>query len=63
MGEGRRSIFTSDGSLGGKTYGYRATLLTGDRRITIVCSCPATNWKELKPAFERVTASLRRGGS
>ena len=63
LGEGRRSIFVADQSLGGKVYGYRATLLSGDRRITIVCSCPATNWKELKPAFERVTASLRRGGS
>jgi len=62
LGEGRRSIFIADQTLGGKIYGYRATLLSGDRRISVVCSCPATNWKELKPAFERITASLRPGG-
>ncbi len=62
FGEGRRSIFIADQSLGGKLYGYRATLLSGDRRISIICSCPATNWKALKPAFERVTASVRGPG-
>ena len=59
MGEGRRSIFIADQSLGGKIYGYRATFLAGDRRITVICSCPATNWKELKLAYETVTESLR----
>jgi hypothetical protein len=63
IGEGRRSTFTADQTLGGKVYGYRATYLAGDRRITVVCSCPATNWKALKPAFERVIDSLRQGGS
>jgi hypothetical protein len=62
MGEGRRSVFTADQMLGGKTYGYRATLLSGDRRITVLCTCPATNWNALKPAFERVIDSLRLGG-
>ena len=62
MGEGRRSIFIADQTLGGKIYGYRATLLTGDRRITVVCSCPATNWQALKPAFEKVIESLRLPG-
>jgi hypothetical protein len=62
LGEGRRSIFIADQGLGGKIYGYRATLLSGDRRISVICSCPATNWKALKPAFERITASLRQGG-
>ena len=60
MGEGRRSTFIANGSIGGKVYGYRATYLSGDRRITVVCSCPATNWKALKPAFEKVIVSLRR---
>jgi hypothetical protein len=59
LGEGRRSIFIADQSLGGKIYGYRATFLSGDRRITVICSCPATNWKALKSAYERVTESLR----
>ncbi len=62
IGEGRRSIFIADQTLGGKVYGYRATLLSGDRRITVVCSCPATNWKALKPAFEKVIESLSLPG-
>jgi hypothetical protein len=62
LGEGRRNIFTADQTLGGKVYGYRATLLAGDRRVTVVCSCPATNFKDLKPAFERVISSLGQGG-
>jgi hypothetical protein len=62
LGEGRRSIFTADQTLGGKTYGYRATLLSGDRRITVICTCPAGNWKALKPAFEKVIDSLRLSG-
>jgi len=59
LGEGRRSTFIADGSLGGKLYGYRATYLGGDRRITVICVCPATNWTTLKPAFEKVIDSLR----
>lgn len=62
IGEGRRSIFIADQTLGGKTFGYRATLLSNDRRITVVCSCPATNWKALKLAFEKVIESLRMPG-
>jgi hypothetical protein len=62
FGEGRRSTFIADGGLGGKTYGYRATLLANDRRITVICSCPSNNFQALKPAFERVIASVRQGG-
>jgi hypothetical protein len=62
MSEGRRSVFIADQTLGGKIYGYRATLLSNDRRITVICSCPATNFQTLKPAFEKVIASLRQGG-
>ncbi len=63
LGEGRKSIFIASGSLGGKTFGYRATLLSGERRITIITSCPAANWQVLKPAFDKVILSLRQGGS
>ena len=38
------------------------TLLSGDRRITIITTCPATNWQALKPAFDTVIASLRHAG-
>jgi hypothetical protein len=63
FGEGRKSVFIAPGSFGSKTYGYRATLLSGDRRLTIIAMCPATNWQALKPAFDTVIASLRHGGS
>ena len=62
FGDGRRSTFIAAESLGGKVYGYRATFLAHDRRITVVCRCPAPNWHVLKPGFEKVLASVRRGG-
>lgn len=60
LGEGRKAIFVADGGMGGKIYGYHATLLTNDKRLTIICQCPATNWKTLKPAFNRVIESFGR---
>jgi hypothetical protein len=62
VGVGRRSTFIADQTLGGKLYGYRATFLGNDRRLTVLCTCPATNWQALKPAFEKVIASVRQGG-
>jgi hypothetical protein len=62
LGDGRRSSFTADQTFGGKLLGYRATFLGGDRRINVVCRCPASNWKTLKPAFEKVIDSVRSGG-
>jgi hypothetical protein len=59
LGEGRRSTFTAEQTLGGKVFGYRATLLGGDRRIEIVTTCSASNWQTLKPAFEKIIASVR----
>jgi hypothetical protein len=63
FGEGRKAIFIADQTFGGKTFGYRATLLSGDRRITVITMCPATNWQTLKKGFDTVIASLRQGGS
>ena len=60
LGEGRRSTFIASQPMVGKIYGYRATFLGGDRRIEVLCTCPATNWKVLKPTFEKVIAGLRR---
>jgi hypothetical protein len=62
LGEGRKAIFIADQALGGKIYGYRATLLTGDRRVTVLTFCPAPNWQALKPAFDKIILSLRRVG-
>lgn len=61
LGEGRRSTFIASSALGGKVFGYRATLLGGDRRINVICKCPPSNWKALKPAFEKVVKSVRTG--
>jgi hypothetical protein len=62
LGEGRKAIWIADQSFGGKIYGYRATLLTGDRRITVLTYCPAPNWQTLKPAFDKFILGLRRVG-
>lgn len=60
LGEGRKAIFIADGGMVGKMYGYHATLLTGDKRLTILCQCPATNWKVLRPAFDKILLSMSR---
>jgi len=61
FGEGRISEFTATGSLGRKLRGYRATVLSRDRRITTMCSCPVSEWETLKPAFDKVIGSLQPG--
>ena len=63
LGEGRVAEFTAVGSLGRKLHGYRATLLSKDRRITTMCSCPVSEWETLKPAFDKVIGSLSHGTS
>ena len=61
VGEGRIAEFTAAGSFGGKIRGYRATALTRDRRVTVICTCPEKDWETLKPAFTRVISSLSQG--
>ena len=61
IGEGRISEFTAAGSFGGKIRGYRATALTRDRRVTVICTCPERDWETLKPAFTKVIGSLSQG--
>lgn len=63
MGEGRLATFTAKG--GGLVFapdlqGYRATFLTNDRRITILCHCPETEFEKLKPAFLAVCRLVSR---
>jgi len=60
LGEGRQSDFTAAGSLGAKIRGSRTTLLSNDRLIKIICQCPQSEWKTLKPAFEKVVKSVGR---
>ena len=61
LGEARCSEWTGkkEGFLsGGKFHGYRVTILSNERRISYTCQCPEADWKNLKPSFARVLASL-----
>lgn len=62
LGEGRISTFTgSEGGLfGSKLRGYRVTLLTNDRRVTILCHCPEAEFAGLKPTFLAICRSVSR---
>ncbi|MFN3648952.1 MAG: hypothetical protein ACK47B_05165 [Armatimonadota bacterium] len=61
-GDGRYSEFTADGGwLDGKLRGYRVTIMGPQRALTVICRCPESEWKTLKPAFERVVNSLQPG--
>ena len=61
LGEGRQSEFTASSTFGAKLHGYRATVLSNDRRITVVCKCPEKDWETLQAAFNEVIGSLKHG--
>lgn len=61
LGEGRKSEFTGKQSLGREIRGLRVTVLARDKRVVVICSCPASNWQTLQPAFEKLIASLQSG--
>jgi hypothetical protein len=60
LGEGRLSAFnaTESGLFGGKVRGYHVTLLTNNRRISILCQCSPKDFDKLKPTFLAVCRSL-----
>ncbi len=62
LGEGRLSVFTAagEGLFGSKLRGYHVTLLTRDRRITVLCDGPEKDFAALKPTFLAVCRSLSR---
>jgi len=62
LGEGRISAFTAaaEGLFGSKLRGYHVTLLTRDRRVTILCHCPEKEFGKLKPTFLAVCRSISR---
>jgi len=63
LGEGRTSDFTYKGDFFSKTMkGRRLTILAGDKLVKVVCEAPQRDWEKLKPAFDRVVASLKPGG-
>ena len=61
LGDTRIAKFAADGSLKGKIIGFRTTMLTNNRRITVLCHCPAAQFEALQPAFETVILSVKRG--
>jgi hypothetical protein len=62
LGEGRISVFSAaaEGLFGSKLRGYHVTLLTKDRRVTVLCHCPEKEFATLKPTFLAVCRSLSR---
>jgi hypothetical protein len=62
LGEGRIAQFTATegGLFKSKVRGLRVTLLTNDRRITILCHCPDKEFAKHKPMFLAVCRSLSR---
>jgi hypothetical protein len=58
LGNGLKSEFTGTYSFGGNFHGYRATSINNNKRIRVVCQCPAGEWSNLKPVFNTVIASL-----
>ncbi len=62
LGEGRISIFTAStgGLFGSKIRGYHTTLMSRDRRVTILCYCPEKEFPKQKPLFQAVCRSFGR---
>lgn len=58
LGKGQKSEFTSTDTFGNEMHGYRATGVCGDKRIRVVCLCPAGEWDSLKSAFDFVIESV-----
>jgi hypothetical protein len=60
LGEGRISSFTasSGGPFGSKLSGYRMTVLSKDRRVSVICDCPQSAFEKTKPTFLAVCRSL-----
>lgn len=61
LGAARTSEFTSKTSFGGKIHGYRTTIIARDLGLIIYCTCPESDWKAIKPAFDHLLGSFERG--
>jgi hypothetical protein len=61
LGPVRLSEFTAKSSFGTELHGYRVTILGQDKRVTVFCVAPETEWQSLKPVFDQVLASMERG--
>ena len=61
LGDSRLNEWTGVGDTGAKMHGYRVTMLTKDKMVTLVCRCRETDWKTLQPAFVNVIHSVDQG--
>jgi hypothetical protein len=62
LGEGRISTFTASSGVlfGSKLRGYHVTLLSRDRRVSILCHCPEKEFPKYKATFQAVCRSFGR---
>ncbi len=60
LADGRKSEFTGTPTFGAPIHGCRATVLSIDRRIRVVCQCSESQWASLKSAFDKVIASVKK---
>jgi hypothetical protein len=51
----------SDGILGGKVKGCRASLAHAGRQYNVICKCSPAQFDDVKPVFEKIIASLGTG--
>jgi hypothetical protein len=61
LGPARLSEFTYSGNFGAAMHGYRVSIVGHERGFKAFCTCPEANWKDLRPVFDTVLASLERG--
>lgn len=59
LGRTRKAEFTASAGLGGKLHGYHVTALGRDYSITVLCTCPESNWAVLQPAFDKIIKELK----
>ena len=60
LGEGRLAAFSASGGglFGGKVRGMRVTLLSRNRRVSVISECPEAEFAKLRPTFFAVSRSL-----
>jgi hypothetical protein len=61
MTDARKAEFEGKTTFGGSIHGYRTTALSSTQRIRVVCKCPESQWEGLKPAFDKIIPTLKRG--
>jgi hypothetical protein len=61
LGDCRKSEFVARSGLTTRLRGYRATGLTTNKGVHVLCQCTDGNWKTLQPAFDKILESMQLG--